>query len=153
MPTNPSLTITIDRASLSLADLVMTASAGYTGLGIVNYTEPAMQSRILYAPSSAYIPGDVALAATWQQTSLNFDVVAPRVSTETQARAAIAELLTAIYRLQFPLTVSVSDADGETWTCDAGSVAPLGSRTYVDLRYHGPVWGVSIPCHPVRAVA
>lgn len=146
-----SLTISIDRTALDLDPLVLSGVDDANPLGITDYREPAMQSRIAFAPSSDYEPGDIPLAATWQQTVLAF-AVAPRVSTEAEARALIAELVAAVSQgLTYLVTVTVDSAAPEVWTCNPGSVEPVGGRTFADLNKHDPEWAVSLPCHPIRA--
>lgn len=143
-----SLLIEIDRASLSLADLVLSADNDVNELGVTNYVEPAMQARIRYAPSSDYVHGDVALAVAYQQSLLRFDVITDQAATETESRALLAVLKTALRQRQFNVTVTVDDADPEVWACVAGSIAPAEGRTFADLRDHDPEWTVTIPCHP-----
>lgn len=149
---DPSLTIAIDRTSLSLSPLVLDASAT-SGLGITDYQEPAMLPRINYAPSSEFVHGDLALGWTWQQTVIPFAFIT-LVDTEAESRELVAEVLTAI--TQFPayqVTKSIADAADETWWCDPGSLAPNGSRTRVNIQYAIPEWSVTIPAFPVRSVA
>lgn len=150
-----TLSISIDRTSLSLSALVLGAQDGTGGLlSITDYTEPAMQSRIAYAPSSEFMHGDLALGWSWQQALLSFEVAAFNPASEDEQREAVAALAAAV--TQFPayeLTVTVGASPAETWTCDPGSVTPAAARTYVDLRDSDPAWRVTIPCYPVRSVA
>lgn len=150
-----TLSITIDRTSLSLADLVLGGQDGTGGLlAITDYTEPATQARINYAPESDFVHGSLALGYTWQQTLLSFEVAPFGPTGEQETRTAVAALVAAVS--QFPayeVTVTVGNAAPETWQCDPGSVVPGGARTYVDLRDSDPFWRVSIPCYPIRSVA
>lgn len=149
---DPSLTISIDRTALSLSPLTFVASGAGT-LGITDYSEPAMQPRVSYAPSSAFLHGEVALAWAWQTTLLRWSFFTD-VDTETESRGLLAQVRAAITQgLHFDVTVSVGDAEGETWRCDPGGLTPDGSRTYTDLRDADPVWSVSLPCYPIRSVA
>lgn len=150
-----TLSISIDRTSLSLGALVLGAQDGTGGLlAITDYTEPAIQARITYAPDSDFVHGSLALGYTWQQTILSFEVAPFGSSGEQETRTAIAALTAAVS--QFPayaVTVTVGDAAAETWQCDPGSVVPTGGRTYMDLRDADPVWRVTVPCYPVRSIA
>lgn len=147
-----TFTITIDRTSLALEPLVLHGdSAGE--VGVVSYTEPAMQARITYAPDSPHMAGSVPLAATWQQTVLGFDFVTDRAATEAESRAQVAEILQAIGQFRYDTTVVVDGATPETWRCDMGSMVPAGPRGLTDLQNHNPVWQASLPCNPIRSYA
>lgn len=149
---DPSLVITIDRTSLSLSPLVLSAAPG-SELGIFDYTEPAEQTRVEYAPQSRIVDGATSIGAALQQTILPFSFLT-LVDTETESRALVAEVRAAVKQSPtFEVTVSVSDAADETWTCDPGSVTPTGSRTFVNLTHPRPIFAVDIPCYPIRSVA
>lgn len=153
MSTSPTLTISIDRTGMagSPGPLVLTgAKATTTTLGVTEYAEPAVQARVQYAPTSVWTHGETALGWSYQQSLLAFSVV-PVGADEDDGRAAITELRAALSRLSFTVTVTVDGAPAETWTCDAGTVEPAGSRTLADLRYNTPTWNVSVPAYPVRA--
>lgn len=147
-----SLTISIDRSNMagSLDPLVLLGHVGSanTVLGVIGYREPARQTRVRYAPPSDFTHGDVALGWNWQQSVLPF-TVRGFGATETQVKAAIAELEAAVARMSYEVTVTVSDAPALVWTCDPGQVIPVRDRSYTDLRLAVPAWSVEIPCHPV----
>lgn len=144
-----TLTISIDRASLSHAPLVMLGHGHDPGLGVSDFTEPEFVSEVTYAPESAYIDGSFPLATRRRDSRLTFDVFPYAASTEDIARSWIRELATAIHRLSYPVTVTIGDAEPEVWTCRPGSLSPVGSRNVVNLRNRNPVWSVSLPCHPI----
>lgn len=146
-----TLVISIERTSLGLGALVLSAADDGTPLGVTGYTEPAVQPRISYAPDSAYVSGSMPLAITWQQTILGFDVSATEAVTEAESRALIAELRAAVSQRSFTVTVTVDGAPSETWTCHTGSLQAT-PRTYFDLENHDPVWAVTIPAHPTRQI-
>lgn len=156
---DPSLTIAIDRTGMAGAPaplvLVSKASdvASNSVLGVSGYREPAKQMRRRTAPPSDFLHGDVVLGMVYQQATLPFQVTAKPGSTETQVKAALAELEAAIARLQFEVTVTVGDAPAQTWTCDAGEAMPTSDRSYADLRSVRPSWSVSIPCYPIPTEA
>lgn len=143
-----SLSISISRTSLSLSALVLSGNADAAELGVVDYQEPARQARIAYAPDSPHIHGSQPLSWAWQQTFLQFGVVTDHSATEAESKALVEELITAITQWSYLVTVTVGGAQ-QIWTCQPGSLAPTGSRTYADITDHNPTWAVSIPCHPV----
>lgn len=120
-------------------------------LSVSDYTEPPRQKRRMYAPDGDG-HGSVLLGWSYQQTLHAFTVFKENAATEAAARAAIAELDAAISRVQFPMTVTVGDASPETWTCDAGDIAPVGGRSFTDLATHDNAWAVTIPAYPIRSV-
>lgn len=149
-----TLTISIDRTSLTLPALVMLGHPDASlALGVTDYTEPAMQPRINYAPTSGYVHGEQALGWAWQETMLNFSVSTFNQPSENASRTLVAELRTAITQFSYTVTVTVDGAAAESWTCRPGSLVPAGSRSLADVTHHRPVWAVSIPCHPIRSVA
>lgn len=146
-----TITISIDRTALSLSPLVMDGNAdGTSGLAVANYTDPALQARIQYAPSSLEQHGDLALGWTWQQTILGFDVFPDDQASEAAAQALVDELRDAITQaLEFDVTVT-KGGSVEVWTCNPGSLVPVGGRTVANLEEHDAVWTVTLPCFPVR---
>jgi len=149
-----TLLISIDRTSLALEPLVLSGTDDDNPIGVTNYTEPVIQPRMTYAPDSAYEDDPLPLARVWQQTALLFDISTTDAATEAASRTLVAEVRQAIG--QFPLflvTVTVDDAPAETWTCHAGTIQPVGGRTTSDLEHHDPEWSVTIPAHPIRAIA
>lgn len=148
-----TLTISIDRTSLALVPLVMSAANDGTPLGITDYAEPAILPRITYAPDSAYEHGSMPLARVWQDTIVGFEVTTDLAVTEAAARLLVAELRQAVSQFAFTVTVTVDGAPAETWTCHTGTVQPVGSRTFSNIENHDPTWSVTIPAHPVPAIA
>lgn len=147
-----SLTISIDRTSLSLSPLILTGHDDPTRvMSVADYMEPALQARINYAPTGDG-HGDMPLGWSWQESLLNFSVFLENAASESAARAAVATVVAAVSRLSYTATVTVNGASPETWTCRPGSVVPAGDRTTSDLRTHANVWAVSIPVYPVRSV-
>lgn len=148
-----SLTISIARTSMSLPALVLTGHDDASRvLSVSDYTEPALQARITYAPDGD-THGSLALGWSYQQAILGFSVFKESAASEAEARAAIAELAAALGRMRYTVTITVNDADPEAWTCDAGSIAPAGGRSFNDLKTHDNAWAVTIPAYPVRSVA
>jgi hypothetical protein len=147
------LTISVDRTSLTLPALVLYGHGTTPGLAVESYTEPAMRPRVAYAPDSDWVDGSMPLSMTWQESLIGFTVFADEATSEAQARMWIAELVRALGRLRYTVTITVGDAPAETWTCAPGTVTPAGGRTLASLRDHDNVWEVSIPCQPIRSIA
>lgn len=149
-----TLAISIDRSSLSLSPLVLLGHPDPDlALGVTSYTEPAMQARIAYAPTSDYQHGEQSLAWSWQEAMLNFSVATFNQVTEDASRLLVAELLAAITQFSYVTTVTTNGASPEAWSCSPGSLTPSGGRSVADMTHHVPEWAVAIPCHPVRSVA
>lgn len=145
---DPTLTISIDRTSLSLSPLTFSGAQDGTTLGIVEYLPPQLRSRVLYMPSSADVHGDEAIAASWQQSILGFDWTRDGVATETQIQASFAEVMAAIGQFSYTVTTQVSGAPAQVWAADMGSMTP-SARNYIDLANLTPVYAVSIPVYPI----
>lgn len=60
-----SLTITIDRTSLSLSPLVLSGSDDATVLGITAYQPPSLQARNTYMPDSVDVHGSESIGSAW----------------------------------------------------------------------------------------
>lgn len=141
-----TLLITVDAAT----DIVMSGSKDtVTALGITAYSEPAIQTRLNYAPSAGFTHGDSLLGWSYQQTSLVFSVAAINAASESAAKALIDALRAAVTQFSYNVTVNVNGAGNVVWACDPGTVTPAAERTYADLKNHNPEWVVTIPCYPI----
>jgi len=147
-----SLVISIDRTSMGLEPLVLAGNDTTRSLSIASYREPAMQPRINYAPTGD-AHGDMPLSWSYQETVHALNVFDEGSTSEATTRAKIAELVAALGRLTYPITVPVDGASAETWTCRAGAVVPVDDRTSTDLQTHEALWAVTIPAYPIRSVA
>lgn len=145
---DPTLTITISRASLSLPDLVFSGKVDGTVLGIVNYQPPAYLWRIAYMPDSADTHGSEAVSAAYQQAILGWDWMRDSSTTEAQVQAAREEVRAALAQFSYTVTTKVSDAPAEVWAADPGSLTPP-ARSYVDLAHLWPVFAITIPVYPI----
>jgi hypothetical protein len=147
-----SLTISIDRTSMSLPALLLTGHDDPARLmSVASYREPSMQPRITYAPTGD-AHGDMPLGWSYQETVIAFNVFCERPATEADARSAIAEVAAALGRLNYTMTITVNGAAPETWTCRPGSIQAADDRTSTDMGTHENVWGVAIPAYPIRSV-
>lgn len=144
---NPTLTFSIDRTSLSLSPLVLSALPGASALGIVAYRKPALIRRNTYAPDSPYSPGATLLSSVVEQTNHALSVLPQDVATQAEVDDAIAELYAAIS--QFPYEVTVTEnGEATTTVCDPGSMTP-DDTTRISLAHLVPVWSVVVPCFPI----
>lgn len=143
--------ITIDRTSLTLDPLVLSADADGTPLGVTGFAPPGKVARITYAPDHPDMDGSVALSATWQQALLGFNVVTDQAPDEATVAAQIAELTAALSQFSYLVTTQVGNAPAEVWSAQRGSIALASSdgRAFMDLRDHNPVYSVTIPVYPI----
>lgn len=148
MAVNPTLTITIDRASMSLPPLEFSGRLDGTTLGVVEYQAPARVSRVDYVPDVAGVHGSEAQAWSWEQAILGWSFVRVGATTEAQLQASYGEVVAALGRRSYTITTQVSDAAPETWACDPGSVTPA-PRDLVNLRHLGTVYAVTVPVYPI----
>lgn len=148
--TAPTLTISIDRSSLSLSPLVLSGTNDSNDLGVVNYTPPAKQKRLGQMPDAPDIDGTEYVSSSYQQSRLNFDFVTDKATSETELQALEDELAAAIDQFAFVVTTQVDGAPARAWSANSGDLIPP-SRTYTDLANHNPVFAVSIPVFPIAS--
>lgn len=139
---DPSFTLTIDRTSLSLAPLVLSASPGVSALGIVSYREPSRERQNVYADGSSYAPR--ALLASVPSPPFHALTLVPQVASQAAEDAALAELEAAISQFAYQVTDN-RNGQPRVWDCDPGSMALVNDRSRIDLAYLKPVWAVTIP--------
>jgi hypothetical protein len=148
--TDPTLTISIDRTSLSLSPLAFSGANDGTTLGVVSYQPPALQWRVTYMPDSIDSHGSEAVGAAYQQALLSFDWVRDGGATETQVKASFDEVVAALGQFSYTVTTQVSGAPAQVWAADPGALAP-SPRTYADLANRTPVFTVTIPVYPIAS--
>lgn len=148
-------TISIGRASLSLADLGFSGTAAGTSRGIVAYYPPGRVARNVYMPDSSDIDGSELIASSWQQAVLGWDWTPIGMADETELQATVDEVFAAIGQFSFTVTTQTSGAPAQIWTADRGSMALGGSdgRTHISLQTLRPVYAITIPVRPIPEVA
>lgn len=111
-------TLTFDRASLSLDDLVIDCNpfAGNFHIDEDGAGRPAFTMRRSYAPDSAWVGGRQLLAAVSEAGSLPVTVYA-HATTAGGLEAAVAELDAAASQFAYDLTVGI-DGQSQTWSAD-----------------------------------
>lgn len=146
-----SASVTIDRSSLGLADLVVTGTAP-AGDGFFladgGLAEPTFDVRSTYAPDSAYTAGKQLLAAALEASTLPVGVVA-QASTTAALAALKAELAQAVWQFAYTVTLTL-DGTAQAW--DAGPCWPAWgalSSAWVDV--HMARANVVIPVQPTGA--
>jgi hypothetical protein len=116
--------VTFDRASLALADLVASNDPDdalfLSENGIVR---PDFDYRRGYAPQSSFSPGQQLLSAVLEASTLSL-VIMCRATSTALLRAAEAELTAAVGQFAFDVTLTV-DGQAETWAADC-SVPKFG---------------------------
>ena len=142
-----SVTITIDRSSLSLADLVLAGQGTTETWGIATYRTPGKVARISYAPDADNIHGSIPVAASWQQGMLSFTAF-PTVADTAARVAALAELEQALGQFAYTVTVTESGTS-EAWAANMGSIELAGDRTRSDMEQNNPLYSVTIPVYPI----
>lgn len=155
MAVSPSLTISINRSGMAgaPAPLVFSGLLDSNQLGITEYEEPAMLPIVSYATPHDGRHGDPdPLSWRYAQTFLAWKFVTDLATTEQASRNLIADVRAAIAQaLEFSVTVTVSGATAEVWTCNPGSLTPAGARARIDMTDPRPEWAVSLPAYPVRS--
>lgn len=140
---NPTLTFTIDRTSLSLSPLVLSAASGVSTLGIVSYREPARDRDNTVAGGSSFAPP--ALLATMPAPSFHTLLLVPQVASQSAEDTALAALYAALGQFTYTVT-DARNGSSRTWTAQPGSLSPTNDRSRIDLAYFKPLWAVTIPC-------
>jgi hypothetical protein len=142
----PTLTISLDRTSLSLSPLVLSGVTDTNVWGILpGFQLPGQVPRVTYA-ESPFVHGAVAVGSTYQQAVLGFSVF-PRVADAAALSTAVAGLRAALGQFAYTATVAWN-GDTSTWECDPGSLTPQ-PVDLPELRANAPVYEVSIPCYPI----
>lgn len=144
-------TVTIDRSSLSLSDLVIDSEGFGTylldvdGLGRVGRTP-----RITYAAVSPYVNGQLPVAAVWDESTLSITV---RIQSDSSADldTAVAALEAALGQFSYTVTL---DVNGVTKTYPAtfatwNSTDALTQFARV-MTYHEDL-AITIPVYPVAS--
>ena len=145
-----TLTVTIDRTSLSKSPLVL--SAGHdTTIGLSAYQPPSKVARITYMPDNSSIHGSEAIASSWQQAILGFNALIDQAASEADIASAVSDLTAAVEQFSYTITTQVGNAPAEKWSADMGSItlADSGGRVFEDLAHLNPVYSVTIPVYPI----
>lgn len=148
--TDPTLTITVSRTSLSLSPLVFSAALDGTTLGIVGYQPASRLWRRGYMPDSVDSHGSELVSAAYQQAILGWDWVRDNGATETQVQASREEVAAALAQFSYTITTQVSGAPAEVWAADPGDQVPA-ARTFENLAHRNPVYAVSVPVYPIAS--
>lgn len=119
-----TVSVTLDRTSLSLAPLVITGSApagdGFF-LTMGGLAEPAFDVRATYAPDSAYVAGSQLLAAVLTASTLPLGI-GVKATTHAGLDTLKTELSNATWQFDYEVTL---DVEGVTTTWDAGPCWPV----------------------------
>ena len=141
-----TLTISVDRTSLSLGPLVFSANDDANVWGIMpGYQQPGLVPETRVA-SSPLTHGEVATRFKWQQALHQFDAF-PNVASAAALTAAKAEVRAALGRLSYSVTVT-ENGQATIWDCQPGSFMP-SPIDYPELDALHPAFAITIPCHPI----
>lgn len=146
------LSLTIGRASLGLADLVITndPAAGAFWLPEDGLEEPDQTWRLNYAPDSADIHGRELLSASRDHSSIPATIYTDATSSAELA-ANKAALSAALGQFTYPVTL---DLDGAPLTYDADPCGPRwGAVDSGMVRARIARCSVSIPIYPIPVSA
>lgn len=114
------VTVTFDRTSLSLADLVVSNTPASSGIIIESYARPNFDFRKRYAPDADGIPGSVLLVAALEADTLPLTVNI-RAASSAALETLKAEYAAALGQFIYELTLT---EDGITTTYDAECSSP-----------------------------
>lgn len=136
--------VSIDRASLSLAPLVISDDGAVFRLTEDGVGYVVQSVRTTTMPDSADVDGSEVLAFAREATGLTVEFHIFGASSAAVA-ASLAELEDALYRLDYPVTRTV---DGVASTWSGAPCAPRPSRSSVDagmVAAHFDTFSVTIP--------
>lgn len=142
--------VTIDRSSLSLSDLVIDEAldATYVLLRGSRLRRPATTWRKGGPPDSQDVHGSEFTSAVKEQTEIPLRVMV-QADTSAALDAAIDELDEALSQFTFPVTV---DLDGvvKVWDASPAPWAPEPDlEEYAAMLQHFDVLTISVPVYPI----
>jgi hypothetical protein len=140
--------VTLDRASLSLAALVIDNDpfAGHFHLPEGGLSRPGFAVRRTYAPDSAWTAGRQLLAAVSDAGTLPLTIHA-HGDTATELEAAIDELEAATSQFTYPIAVDI-DGVSRTWAADP-ELPQWGAVDSGLVGAHMAIATISIPLNPL----
>lgn len=143
------ISLTITRASLALADLVITEiETGGFWLPEDGIEEPDTTWRYTYAPDSSDIHGKQLLQAVKEHSALPLSIYA-RGATAGALADRKAELAAALEQFSYSAQLLVN-SQGFTWSCDPTSPR-WGALDSGMARVHMARASVVIPVYPIGA--
>lgn len=142
------ISLTIDRATLSLEPLIITNNPHGTALHLPEegLAWPVFGTRKTYAPDSAYESGRSLLAAVLAATELAATIYA-HGETTAAVNAAKAELEAALAQWSYALTLTV-DSVAHEYTAEILLGVPWGPIDTGMVRAHMASASFSIPLNP-----
>lgn len=142
----PTASLTIDRTSLSLSDLVFEGNDGSTPFGLGAFQTPVYVPRTQYA-QSRWIDGSFPVSSVWEHSQLTGTLI---LSADTAAdlASAKAEVVAALGRMSYEVTTEQNGVE-QTWTADRGSLVLAGDLDIINLRELFEVYRFVIPVHPL----
>lgn len=139
-----TLTISLDRTSLSLSPLVLSGIEDANVWGIApGFTPPMEIPRVRYAGSAW--GRDVATGFNWQQGIIVCDVF-PRVADTAALNAEVAALKAALAQIAYQATIARNGV-ATVWDCSPSGLAPAAIDLY-ELEANEDGYALNIPCYP-----
>lgn len=141
--------LTIDRTGMSgsPADLVFSGSNG-TAWGLIDLSEPIMLPVTEYASRARFLDGGVATASTYDLTAIAA-VVELKQSTAAALASAYAELVAALRRIRYEVTITKNSQSLTYQAQGRGGLAPAKNLDHLDLSRTTQLYNLTIPVHPV----
>jgi hypothetical protein len=144
-----TVTVAIDRASLSLSALTIANDGATYQIGMDGLSRPGRTWRITSAPDSADVHGSVPIAAALEQTSIPLEVIVKSTSSSA-LNTAVDALFAALSQFIYPVTVTV-DGVAKVWSASPATVTPKAATGPAQVAQFFEVFTVTIPIYPVSA--
>ena len=116
-----TMTLSVDRTSLTLAALVLSNDEPSSGLWIKSAGRPSRLPRNVYAEQSPYLDGAVLTHSTLDQSSLSFTIAA-KAATYADLEALQDEAEAAFGQFVFDATHTVNGV-ARVWACDRAGIS------------------------------
>lgn len=141
------LTLTVDRSSISLSDLVID-SEGFSGdYTLLTYEEPDTSPRVATA-RSPYVHGELVTGYTLDTSTMVFGVRVEGVGTaglETKVQA----LRRALCRQASFTITRVLDGETQVWSCQPAGMTRQGAVVKGDVDAHLAEYTITAPVYPI----
>jgi hypothetical protein len=144
-----TVSVSIDRSSLSLAALVATDDGATYQIQQDGISRPAITWRKLAAPDSADVHGTEYIAAVKEQTSIPLNVIVKSASTSA-LQMAIDDIEAAISQFSYSVTVTV-DGAAKTWAASPAAWSFSTPITPGQVAQFFTLMTITIPVYPIAS--
>ena len=142
-----TVTVSIDRASLSLTALAITNDGATYQIAQDGLGEPNITWRRLSAPDSANIHGTEYIGAVKEQTSIPL-VVIVKAASSSALKTARDALFAALSQFSYPVTITV-DGVAEVWTAGPADWARSTTVQPGQVAQFFTSLTVTVPVYPI----